>query len=358
MVAIRIVPLLRAAHFNLFPRYAPATTYYFDPSYELVDRSIEGPYVRSSRSQIFLALLRAPSGTTLEIWEPLWMRHFFTNFLFVFAFRSASILRRTDTAVVTYAMENNDLSSLLIERSRLWTPVERIARALIRTYISSFYDRIAFATPGAEHLYLTQIGFPAHRSRLYLDLPSMGTPRNESASGAVFVGDLSRRKGVNELMAAWAIVENRVPGAVLTCAGTGDMVSELQMWCARAPHSRKFLGSLSSVEVGETLLAASVIVLPSVRDGRWREQVGLPIREGLQAGLTVVTTTETGLAPWLKAHGHHVVVPGSEPALADGISAALTEPLAPTAVAESLPVTDHRVAANRYLHDAILGTET
>jgi glycosyltransferase involved in cell wall biosynthesis len=89
----------------------------------------------------------------------------------------------------------------------------------------------------------------------------------------------------------------------------------------------------------------------------WREQVGLPIVEGLAHGCRVVTTDQTGLAGWLREHadrGHRVVPAGGSGAdLAAAVLAALTTPTGdgPGSVLADLPVRDGRLAADDWLFE-------
>ena len=69
-------------------------------------------------------------------------------------------------------------------------------------------------------------------------------------------------------------------------------------------------------------------MLPSQPTSAWREQVGLPIVEGLSYGCTIVTTTETGLAGWLSEHRHRVLpADANEAQLAAAIIDALRRPV-------------------------------
>jgi glycosyltransferase involved in cell wall biosynthesis len=77
-------------------------------------------------------------------------------------------------------------------------------------------------------------------------------------------------------------------------------------------------------EVHELLRSGAVVVMPSVRLRRWREQIGLPLVEGLAHGCRVVTTTETGLAEDLRTHPLVVLTrPGDPASLADGLRRAM-----------------------------------
>jgi glycosyltransferase involved in cell wall biosynthesis len=89
-------------------------------------------------------------------------------------------------------------------------------------------------------------------------------------------------------------------------------------------------------------------VLPSQPSATWREQVGLPIVEGLSYGCTIVTTTETGLAGWLSEHGHRVVAADADDGeLAAAVAAALLNPVED--VVASLPDHDGRLAADAWM---------
>ena len=83
---------------------------------------------------------------------------------------------------------------------------------------------------------------------------------------------------------------------------------------------------------------------------KWREQVGLPIAEGLAHGCSRVTADQTGLADWLTAHGHIVLPAGqTTEGLALGIIAALRLRRKPESVIGDLPAVDGRLAADDWL---------
>jgi glycosyltransferase involved in cell wall biosynthesis len=162
---------------------------------------------------------------------------------------------------------------------------------------------------------------------------------------------MEMRKGIHELIEAWPGVEDSLAQAEITIIGGGPESEIAAAWASGHP-GRRFLGEMDHPMALAEVSRASVLVLPSVRDGRWREQIGLPIHEALLGGLTVVTTDETGLAPWLSSHGHRVVALSAigrelAPALID----ALEHPLDRRSVVASLPVEDGRVVANHRMHE-------
>jgi glycosyltransferase involved in cell wall biosynthesis len=106
-------------------------------------------------------------------------------------------------------------------------------------------------------------------------------------------------------------------------------------------------------EIHRFLRQAQVLVLPSQSTPTWREQVGLPIVEGLAHGCSIVTTTETGLSDWLAEHGHAVASPqATAQDLADAICKAIASGPLGNDVTASLPGSDGRLAADVWLFEA------
>jgi glycosyltransferase involved in cell wall biosynthesis len=180
---------------------------------------------------------------------------------------------------------------------------------------------------------------------------SDGNPEPEPRARALFVGEFDDRKGILDLMKAWPSVEDALPDAVLTVVGGGQHAKLVQEWCAERPGARVFCGFLPHEETADQLMKADVLVAPSRRSGRWREQIGLPIVESLSVGLTVVTTDETGLADWLSKE-EHTVLPEKDVTrrLAAGIILALRRPIPREKVLDSLPAIPGRIIADSWLH--------
>jgi hypothetical protein len=57
----------------------------------------------------------------------------------------------------------------------------------------------------------------------------------------------------------------------------------------------------------------------------WREQLGLPILEGLSHGSRIVTASETGLAPDLSRDGHFVIAQASPEVLKTALLRSMEE---------------------------------
>lgn len=270
------------------------------------------------------------------------------------------LLRRDRALVVSYAIENKD--------PRTWAPRLR-GRARLRWYSAQpavrllwlLTDRVAFGTHQSQKLHQEWFS-PSRRwphNRLVPALPArpqLGLDETGRPPTVVFLGDLSSRKGFNLLLSAWPEVRREREDAHLVILGKGAGAEQ-----ARALASQD--GSVvchidpSRELIRQVLHTVKVLVLASQPTPTWREQVGLPVVEGLEAGCVVVTTDQTGLATWLSQHGHVVLpAPTSGAALAAGIVTALTDPRAPTDVVRPLPSRDGRRAAQDWLFGALTPT--
>jgi glycosyltransferase involved in cell wall biosynthesis len=216
------------------------------------------------------------------------------------------------------------------------------------------YERIAFGSPSAAAAYSSLPFVGRIEQRTYLELPARPDvpPALEWAPRSVaFVGALTPRKGIPTLLEAWALVEQACPDAELHVIGSGPLERDVVAWASAEPSTRHFHSQLPQRDVLKLLPSFSVLAAPSTRSGRWREQIGLPIKEALRSGLTVVTTSETGLAPWLAAHGHHVVSSSATPEeLSTALLQAVEHPLPRARVIADLPDRSVRHEADEWLH--------
>lgn len=183
----------------------------------------------------------------------------------------------------------------------------------------------------------------------------------EGRGAIVFVGRLSPEKGVHVLVEAFNDVGSRFPDATLTLIGPGAVPgpavvdSHLQMPAFQpvrhffgqgrafkryladlvAPELRdrvEFVGEVTNVEATKRLLSADLLVMPSI----WNEPFGMPVLEGMAAGLPVVAT-RAGAFPDTIEEGVTglLVSPGDVPALAEAIESVLSDPSVAVAMGEA-----------------------
>lgn len=148
-------------------------------------------------------------------------------------------------------------------------------------------------------------------------VPADWAPPGPGAAGpvALFAGEVSHRKGVDVLKAAWPAVRAALPEAELVVAGPPSGVD-----LAGVPGVRQ-VGPVSPERVRELLGAARVAVLPSRAEG-----MPMFVLEAMAAGRPVVGTT-VGAMPDMLAGAGRVVPPGDADQLAGALTAYLGDPV-------------------------------
>lgn len=328
MQSLRIVPNLRSSVVEEMPagQLVLFTSRIADSDAALLEGN---PAVRPFSWAELLRAMRDPGLELLEVAEPLWLGEWVRAVRYIVLVK---LLRRVlpgrgRVAVATYAIENHDARERLASRSlgaRPWTDavVRRIATAVVGTSLL-LLDVVVFGTSGACENYRRAFG-PALRRTRYTVLPPRLDECTVCGPGAgdggprrpvmLFLGTPSERKGFDVLTTAWQTAGAAERGWRLVVADPrGDAAPDL-------PSGVEIRTGLSRRTVHDLLRSSAVVVMPSVRLPGWREQIGLPLVEGLAHGCRVVTTTETGLAEDLR--GHPLVTlttPGDRAALAAGL---------------------------------------
>lgn len=301
-----------------------------------------------------VAHLLSSRHRVVELNEPFQLDSWPGLLLSVTAIRLSDALRRRRTRIVTYAIGNDDLIANFAAYTRLPAPLAAFAVRRIFRYLLARYDRVAFGISSSREIYRELGGrsFDAPEQAFFGAL----APRyaeapipTERPRRLVFLGALEERKGIVRLMRAWPLVG--VDGARLTILGKGQLTDDVLAWARDRDDVDVTIDPARSL-IHETLLGSSVLVLFSQRTPRWREQIGLPILEGLSHGCTVVTSTETGIADWLEAHGHTVLAPDA-PAevLAEALRSRLVQPQPVAEVLGALPAQDTRFDASDWMFE-------
>jgi glycosyltransferase involved in cell wall biosynthesis len=224
---------------------------------------------------------------------------------------------------------------------------------VIRWVSGAMHDRVAFASESARECYTAARVLPIRcTTATFEELPEVCVCDRGQGKGKqmAFVGALERRKGLPDLLAAWQEAGLAVAGWQLAVAGAGPLADDLARTAAADP-SIVPLGPISRREVHEVMARTAVVVLPSRREGRWREQIGLSIVEGLAHGCHVIATPDSGLSGWLSRHGHDVLPEDFTVAdLVHALRRAADTRLSPATVHESLPPVDGRMAAEDWMY--------
>jgi glycosyltransferase involved in cell wall biosynthesis len=133
---------------------------------------------------------------------------------------------------------------------------------------------------------LLQTGIPRERFRVVpLPVRDPGPPQ-PPGYGALFVGRLSREKGVDLLIDAW----RRLEGYPLCIVGSGPEEASLRARAADVSGVR-FTGHLASDAVHAALREAAFVVVPS----RWHENLPLALIEAQAAARAAVVSHPSAL---------------------------------------------------------------
>jgi glycosyltransferase involved in cell wall biosynthesis len=164
---------------------------------------------------------------------------------------------------------------------------------LVRNRLHGTYRRLV-----NRYIALTQFaagrliagGLPSNRLRVKPNFLSSLPLQREGGGGgyAVFVGRLSKEKGVRVLVSAWG----RVQGLRLKILGDGPLRAELEELAARHEAPVEFLGYRSRDEVLDIVAQADIQVVPS----EWYEAFPMVVLEAYACGTPVVASRIGSLA--------------------------------------------------------------
>ncbi|AEE47161.1 glycosyltransferase [Cellulomonas fimi] len=350
---VRLYETVRTAHLERAHELAPASIVYRRRRYDFDDDLARGlDLVEAGPLRAARVLLRS-DVRELEINEPLMVSSLRRTALALAAVDLRRLLRRPRTLVVTYAIANDD-PFRPPARPGLRGRLRRLLDARLIALVARRVDRVVLGTPAAQELYAARVpGLLAHAEHVLLPaLPTAcgcGPLDAHDPDEVLFVGAFEERKGVPQLLAAWPLVHAARPTARLTLVGKGPLADDVHRFAAERPEVTVVVDP-PRPQVHARQRRAAVAVLLSQRTRTWREQVGLPVVEGLAHGCAVLTTTETGLASWLREHGHGVVEPTAAPADVAAALLALLDRRRPAAdVLADLPDVDGRLAADTWL---------
>lgn len=352
----RVYVMLRTAHLERFKQMTSATVFYRSTRYDF-DATVAGtgtPLVQSGRLGTLIALARG-QFIAVELNEPLMTQQWTDLLCQIMVIRASDRIRRRRTRIGAYCLGLTDPVVKLKLRWRSPTkPTQVWAGAVLRLLVNQ-YDRLAFGTDSAYRFLEEYVGpdLLKGRSKLIPALPRACTCDSETNGRdpmrVLFVGAFSDRKGIRVLMAAWDLLKVSEPEAQLTIIGMGSLKDEVEAW-ADSRHDVRLSVDPPRAEIHSAFWRSHVLVLPSQRVGPWREQVGLPIVEGLAHGCEIVTTAETGLASWLSSNGHEVIYPTESPIqLARALARSVQRTRTAQEILFSLPAVDGRLEADEWL---------
>ncbi|TWX38933.1 glycosyltransferase [Frigoribacterium sp. ACAM 257] len=342
---------MRTAHLERAHQLAPASIVHRVTRYDFDESLTEGLDLVQAGPVRAAWLVARSRVRVLEVNEPLMTSSLPATALVLAALAGRRVLTRRRVTVVSYLIGNADpFASGTAPRLR--TRLRRRAERVLARLVWRRLDRVVSGTDSARETYARLLG-PSSPRTSAATIPALPTRHPEARGGGVrpptvvFLGAFAERKGLPVLLAAWPAVREEHPDARLVLLGKGPLEPDARA-LADADDSVTVEVDPARSRIHDVLDASRVLVLWSQPSPTWREQVGLPLVEGLSHGCTAVTTTETGLADWLEAHGHVVAHgdPASSSVLAHSIGSALDAGRSADSVLADLPELDGRLAAD------------
>ncbi|HLU05447.1 MAG TPA: glycosyltransferase [Woeseiaceae bacterium] len=162
----------------------------------------------------------------------------------------------------------------------------------------------------------------------------------------VCVSRLSPEKGVDVLVRAFAQLRKEHPGAGLAFVGAGPMLAELTELAdaLEVREAVRFVGAVGHDEVPLWLGAASLVCMPSLREGHPNAAM-----EALACGRPVVASAVGALPEIVREGSGLLVEPGDPRALSSALSKALAIDWDPGRIAEGVRGASWENAAASYL---------
>lgn len=156
------------------------------------------------------------------------------------------------------------------------------------------------ATAISEYEDIRRLGFrqPVAIIPNGIDIPNIAHKVHQNFRTILFLGRLHPKKGLDMLLSAWRMVQDRFPEWQLSIAG-GDVgyfgksgyLHELQMQAEKLALKRfNFVGELRGIEKTRAYQNAELFVLPT-----YSENFGMTVAEALATGTPVIVTKG---APW------------------------------------------------------------
>lgn len=356
LLVLRVYDFARTAHLERLDTLYPGELIFRRKYYDFDESLARRVHARQlSRFQIGWYVFRSRADI-IEVNEPVYVSAWPTIIVVLVATMFSKIIRRRRPEIVVYAIENKSPVEALVVRAKFPIFLAEFVVWMVVSILIRRVRRVAFGTHGACALYRDVLGrdflLKSIECRHFPALPQRCNCASEflkSQFEVVFVGAFEDRKGVFKLMDAWELVVQIVPTASLTLAGKGESVDRVTAWSS-AHENVSILVDPSRRRIHSLLRSAHCLVLLSQPSRGWREQVGLPILEGLAHGCEIVASTETGIASWLTDHGHVVLEPSAtSEELALSIVSALRARRTYEDVCASLPAVDTRVEADTWL---------
>lgn len=156
----------------------------------------------------------------------------------------------------------------------------------------------------------------------YVNVPPASDPAARADHDMLFLGLIGERKGVFDMIPAFARIAGDFPDARLIIGGNGQVEAAEKLIAELNLQGRAVLAGWLVGDAKEALLrSSSIYILPSYNEG-----LPMSVLEAMAAGLAVITTTVGGI-PELMTNGVDGVLiePGDKASLANAMASLLRD---------------------------------
>jgi glycosyltransferase involved in cell wall biosynthesis len=292
----------------------------------------------------------------VEVNEPAMVKAWPSLLITCLFLRFFRLFSRRNFQPVTYAIENQPPSQSISAYFHIPLGLAKVACTPIVMLLCCSMTRIAFGTSQAFDVYREVLGsrglrlqtkvFEAVEPPCALCEQELGLKDRS----IVFLGAFEDRKGITRLTAAWDLAQGQQSlNSQLVIPGKGQLEDQVSAFAWSHSNVALILDP-TRAEIHHYLSRASVLVLLSQRTKTWREQVGLPILEGLSHGCHIVASSDTGISSWLEQNGHTVLSSTSDPiAILTALSQAISDETSLLSRLSRLPSNSQREEAQNWL---------
>jgi len=188
--------------------------------------------------------------------------------------------------------------------------VRRAPRVIVTSHYCAAQVRALYGAPREPAIVPELIDLSEWRAAL----ARSGAANTAGRFVVLFVGRLYRRKRVDVLLRAAALLRGRIPELAVRIVGDGPCAAPLLQLAAELKLNTTvaFLGDVSRAQLVEAYREASVFCLPSVQEG-----FGIVLLEAMAAGKPIVASRAAAI-PEVAPHAT-LVAPDNAEALAAGI---------------------------------------
>ncbi len=189
----------------------------------------------------------------------------------------------------------------------------------IRVALSRFLQRVIVHNRLLEERFPTAgLSLPVSYVPLGVDIAGFRSDAPPREGRVLYAGRVRPEKGVVVLVEAMKMVQEVVPGATLTVAGSGEDLDRVKELARRLnlEESVDFRGIVPRDELADLYSSAMVSVVPST----WEENFGMVGLEAMAGGTPVVASDLAGIREWLTDGENGLLVPpGDAAALASAL---------------------------------------